>query len=386
MLLLGVVLLGAACTRAGRHGEVREQHGDTLVVRTLAGSQWGDSVRLVPELRFGALEGQPEYVFGIIDHLAVGPDGRMYVFDRAYRSLRVYDARGQFVRTIGRTGSGPGEYGEVDGLELLSDGRLVLWDYGNSRINLYSPEGAFLASWRVRSGLRASQTLMVDSADRIYVKTVIGMAPGAPWRFGLLRFDHTGAFLDSIPAPYWPDAPSGGGYFLPSQVFTWHPGGYFVAGRSDRYAIDVQRPGGVLRIERAVAPVALESAEWDEYEAFARQAAARTQKRHVPTPRVKPAFGGFVASKDGRLWVLRQAKGVRIAPEEVETKPGELTQTWRQQREYDVFDRDGHYLGRVPIPDRTRLEVMRGDTVWGVTRGEMDEPYVVRFRIERSNR
>jgi hypothetical protein len=325
-------------------------------------------------------------MFGRIAHLAVGQDGRMYVFDRAFQSLRVYDARGQFVRTIGHTGAGPGEYGEVDGIELLSNGRLVLWDYGHRRINLYTPEGEYLTSWRVQSALRSSQVLRVDSTDHIYVKTLFPIVPGEPWRFCLLRFDQTGRFLDSIPAPHWPEETALMARFQAGPVWTWHPDGYFVAGWSGRYAIDLRRPGRVLRIERAVAPVALERTEWEEHDASAHWYATHEREPYLPPARVKPAFDAFVVSQDGRLWVLRYGSAVRAAPGEIKTAAGAPPITWRQQREYDVFDPDGHYLGRVPIPPRTTLEVMRGDTVWGVTRGEMDEPYVVRFRLERSGK
>jgi hypothetical protein len=57
--------------------------------------------------------------------------------------------------------------------------------------------------------------------------------------------------------------------------------------------------------------------------------------------------------------------------------------TWRDVPTFDVFESSGRLLGTVIVPSNTRIMFSRGDLVWGVTRGEFDEPYVVRFRIER---
>ena len=49
---------------------------------------------------------------------------------------------------------------------------------------------------------------------------------------------------------------------------------------------------------------------------------------------------------------------------------------------FDIFSRDGLFLGTLPLPDRTKMLHMRGDHVWGVVLDEFDEPQVVRWRIE----
>lgn len=68
-----------------------ETLGDTLVVRTLSGSVWGDTARLVPEVSIGMFDGPEEYVFGQIHSLAMGQDGTIYVVDRQVPALRVYN-------------------------------------------------------------------------------------------------------------------------------------------------------------------------------------------------------------------------------------------------------------------------------------------------------
>jgi hypothetical protein len=42
-------------------------------------------------------------------------------------------------------------------------------------------------------------------------------------------------------------------------------------------------------------------------------------------------------------------------------------------------------LWTLELPPDVRPFFSRGDTIWGVARGEYDEEYVVRLRIERPN-
>jgi hypothetical protein len=55
---------------------------------------------------------------------------------------------------------------------------------------------------------------------------------------------------------------------------------------------------------------------------------------------------------------------------------------WREPVIYDVFEPTGRYLGPVAAPDGVVLYGMRGDRAWGTVRGESDEEYIVRFRLE----
>ena len=53
-----------------------------------------------------------------------------------------------------------------------------------------------------------------------------------------------------------------------------------------------------------------------------------------------------------------------------------------KEKQWDVFEPDGRYLGRIRGPRELTLFVRRGNTVWGVVRDEDDVPGVVRMRID----
>jgi hypothetical protein len=55
--------------------------------------------------------------------------------------------------------------------------------------------------------------------------------------------------------------------------------------------------------------------------------------------------------------------------------------TWREPPTFDVFEPSGRFLGTVVLPAKTQLFLMRGNQLWGTTRGELDETYIVRYRL-----
>ncbi|HRP09268.1 MAG TPA: hypothetical protein PLL69_12355, partial [Gemmatimonadales bacterium] len=62
-------------------------------------------------------------------------------------------------------------------------------------------------------------------------------------------------------------------------------------------------------------------------------------------------------------------------------RPDAPVVTWRRTYAWDVFEEDGTFLGRVRLPGRAMVADARGDTIWAIDRGEMDEQYVVRYRM-----
>lgn len=389
--------------RPGENGEEwvveRDTVGDTVVVRTLAGSVWNAPATLIPEVRVGSLAGADEYLFGRIVALAVDARGNMYVFDEQAPALRQYAADGTYVRTFGRQGGGPGEYRQPDGgsIAVLPDGRVALRDPANARINVYSPEGEPLESWRIGGGMFVSRGLVVDAAGNVYTQ-VFG-----PGLVGMARFSPDGEPVDTIPAPTWDySAPtvlaqSNGSSqrwtvpFSPTGQWAFSPLGYMLGGVSDRYRIDLFRPDEqVLRIERRVETVAVTPGE----KAAEEHRVTRAMRRLRPDwtwngpamPDTKPPFRQILVGQDGRIWVLLRTPG-QEAPEDAEdAAPGEPAPPtpWREPVVFDVFEPDGTYLGEVHAPTRFQTypaPVFGAEHVWAVMEDDLGVQYPTRFGI-----
>ncbi len=82
--------------------------------------------------------------------------------------ISVFDKNGKFLRTIGKAGTGPGEFRTPHALEFDSAGRLVVADRHNHRVQILTKDGAFVAEHdefgRV-SGLAIDRNDVIYTAD-----------------------------------------------------------------------------------------------------------------------------------------------------------------------------------------------------------------------------
>jgi hypothetical protein len=367
--------------------------GDTVVVRTLSGSI-GDSVAtLVPVFLVGELEAQEEYVFGDIQGLAVDSAGAVYVTDAQFPAVRKYGPDGRHIMTLGREGSGPGEYRKgADALAVLRDGRIVLRDQGNSRFQLWTADGEPAGTWSLRTGFSTGTVheetrivggagILVDTAGFVYRESSafdgFGGGRGQERTSKLVRYSTDNTALDTLNIPDWPyEVPTitarvvagrgSGGMgslkvpFSPSAEWAFSPLGYLVAGLATDYAVSLMRRDGVLRIERAIEPVPVSPDE----RANAQEVATDIMRNDDPSwnwsgaaiPDTKPFFLSLLVSQEGRIWLRVSQSGVRIPDAEVvEPDPApdgrrRVVSRWREPIAFDVFEPDGRYVGRVHAP------------------------------------
>jgi len=87
----------------------------------------------------GMVDGPEEYVFGDISSIAVDAERNVYVTDLQGPSIRAYDENGDFLRVVGRSGQGPGEYSRPTHMAVSPEGGLYIRD--NHRLTvLTKPE------------------------------------------------------------------------------------------------------------------------------------------------------------------------------------------------------------------------------------------------------
>lgn len=407
-LALLLTACGGLADDGGGIEVVRETVGDTTVVRTVSGSVWGEPRRMVPEISIGELDGEPEYLFGQIRSIGVGPDGTIYVLDPQGPDVRAYDAQGAYVRTMGRRGEGPGELSSPGALTVLTDGRVLVRDPGNARIQVFAADGAAAGTWPVvRGGFSTSSPLWWDRADNVYVQVLLDPeADIGDWEMGLAMIGPDGTALDTLATPdgdYEPpflearvsgrggiSVSRSGVPFSPTERWALHPDGYFVHGLSTDYRFTLLKRGGPVRVERVHDPVPVAPAEADHR----RERITRSMRRMNPDwqwngpdiPDHKPPFTQILVGRDGRIWVRLHQPGIEEDdPDYDPREEGSLPTRWTEPTVYDVFADDGTYLGQVEAPDDLSVfpaPVMDGDRVWAVTRDDLDVQRVVRYRLE----
>ncbi len=390
--LLPVCLLAIGACSAG-DGTAGGVTIDTLANGTVLVSNspqgiWasGEAWHAVEQTRIGSADGtDTTKAFGQVGYVTLDDLGRIYVLDQQARAVRVFEWTGEYVRTLGRPGGGPGELAMPLGLGWGPDGNLWIVDPRNTRYTVYDTAGGYVVSrprevggfgvgWGGgfgRAGNLYEPTYYTDRtsgrARSVYVRHTVGPEIVARDSFDLPVYGSD----DS----YRLDLPDGGRMFVSIPFvtgMTWRFDGvegiWFSDGET--YRLYHRTLGGdttrIVEREYEPVPVTPEDLEAvrERYDRFGEQNVSRLIER---IPNVKPAFTSFVVDDQGYLWVFR------TMPSGADSGGATL----------DVFDPLGRYLGALvaDVSIRPRPAIM-GDRLVGVSFDDLGVAYVVAYRIE----
>jgi hypothetical protein len=412
--LLAAVLALSACAD-GSDGGVRgdwshesESRGDTVVVRTLAGSVWGDTMVLVPEVAIGEAVGEEAYLFGQPSAMVLDPTGHIHVLDRQAREVRTFASDGRHLRSFGGQGQGPGEFTSPDAMRILPDGRLVVRDQQGARFSIFDPDGTFLDSWPLRSGFSTSTPFQVVHAGGVQVSNPSLSDADASmdqWRPVRVRYPvGDPAVPDTLPVPTsgfeadYVEARTENSWsrsivpFSPQEHWTEFSDGSAAWGISRAYEVLRQGPDGrLLRIERVDHPVPVDpghaSVERERITENFRRMDPAWRWRAGDIPAQKPWFTALVPGEDGTLWVLRPTLSEpepNPSHDPNDPSTGPATRWVEPHPVADVFDADGRYLGPVRLPrglSMWRTPWLSTDAVVAVVTHPLGHEQVVRYRL-----
>ena len=327
-----------------------------------------DTVRAEPRVEIGTLDGPPEYLFGRIVGVAVGPGDVTYVADAIGSTVRAFDTDGQYLKTIGSEGDGPGEFRRLLGIDIDPSGDLVV--RGAFRLSVFRGT----TSSPVADSLVRAVTIASPNPDRGVRGRAAGplyYSPSFFWEgferrgYFYLAHDSLGAIADTVFVPPFPDPESTGranylindqggrnvdginrAPFEPRPSWDITPEGHIVFAPGDRYeVVEVDPTGDTVRtISRSheTRPIP-ERARRDSAQAFR----ARLDSLPVPITRVRgmspmaragelpddlPPIVAVQMDEDGQVWVRRWP----VAD--------------ANESRFDVFGATGPLLRRVILP------------------------------------
>lgn len=355
------------------------------VISSTGTAQTPANWKVTETLRIGGGDTGPTS-FNYIKSIAVDAAGRIFVYDRQAKDIRIFAADGKFVKTFSRLGSGPGEMRDAEGITFARDGSLWMRDAANARLTVFDGEGAYRQGWTmtfctsqgawdpqmdtrgrlldvdclVKNGSAAGYAIFGYHLDRSRVDTIADMPACGRRELGeaasFVTRSGTRTSYRTIP-------------FAPRYMRALGPSGeVWCVENSANYQITRIVPGArdTIRATRRVVPTPLTVAERDTIIAqFGVNTAGGMEMSRVP--RVKPAIDRIVADGDGRLWVMRS--------------------TPNGTRELDVVDAGGRVvatmsLGRISTSIYSPFTV-KGDNIYLLVLDEDDVPFVARLRITR---
>ena len=285
------------------------------------------------------------------DDILLLDDGSLLVADSKPTSIMRFDARGQFVGTIGRDGNGPGEYRSAY-LAARGD-TLVVHDAAAARAVMFSLASGAVLTQRSTTP-RYFSRVIIDGAGRAVVPMSTPPDSTKGPRQAFMRFSLNGRTLDTVMLP---ERPKGDRRWLvrddkriifemlvPFQARDIHapdPFGGFVTGWSGNYTLRTTRNGhDTVRLihrqwnserVRSTEKAALVSAKIIEMKEQAPMAALRSGLVESAIPDERPAFEQLTVDRAGRIWVR-------------------LSQGDSNSVHFDLFDRQGQWLDMLVVP------------------------------------
>lgn len=106
----------------------------------------GNHIDVVDDLVIAARPGDDNYAFYTPSDVHTDSAGNIYVLDGGNVRVQVFDAGGEYLRTLGQSGSGPGEFhgnqgGFITVLSIVAGDRLVAYDMSQARISVWGSDG-----------------------------------------------------------------------------------------------------------------------------------------------------------------------------------------------------------------------------------------------------
>jgi hypothetical protein len=413
--LLVTVCGGRTDVAAIWDGSMRDSAGIQVVVNFgTALWQEGEAWEFTEVLRIGTVEGEPEYQFGQITGMAVLSDRRVVVADGMAHHLRFFSADGRYERTVGAEGQGPGEFGSGWLSVLQGPGDTILIrDVRNRQMHTFAPDGAWVGSFsalagegyaspfwddypstgRIVSGhspLRLPETPPVDTLDMILVRDVHGSV-----------LDTLARIPSSETLSLQGDATLRH-YYRGETDFDLCGDG-LVTGRSDEYRLLWYGSDGAVNRIISLPWEPLPMTDEDQ-SVLLQRTDELLQQYNVPLEQMAaikstirfeghyPAYRRFVCGPSSTV-LVQHVRALRDldANEQKELDPRDMSPVGTL--DWDVFDREGRYLGVVALPGTDavgyyappRFVRDQATGTWycySVWRDEVDVEYVVAWRLD----
>ena len=130
---------------------------------------------------------EPDFFYQPND-IVVAPNGDIFVAEGhggANSRILKFSKDGKLIKSIGKKGTGPGEFDQPHALAFDSKGRLVVGDRGNNRIQILDQEGKFISE---SAQFSRPSGIFIDKNDTIFVADSESgsVNPNRPqWRRGI---------------------------------------------------------------------------------------------------------------------------------------------------------------------------------------------------------
>jgi len=330
-----MILVGCGQQKAKWKGTIEEQDGVIIVKNPAEPIYTKDVFRLEEDLTIDNVEEDEGFTFQDITHIVVDDDENIYVSDSKAAFIKVFDKSGNYLRTIGKKGQGPGEFLYPFEILVMPQGELMVNDLYQLRVHFFSLDGKYLRQFS-SSTMAMFRRPRVDSEGHIIVGHV---NVGDPIEAVLKKLDsNLNPVLTLAARPLVSKPPAIIEYFevRRSTNLVWDVAmeDNIVWGVFNKYEIFVNNPEGKLirKIVKAYDGIGINKEKEEKLIKALFGNNPVPQQTTIKFPKVYPPFIRFTCDEEGRLFVQTYEK----------TEDEE-------EDYYDVFDSEGKYIVRISL-------------------------------------
>jgi len=335
-------------------GIIEEVNGVTFVKNSKEPMYGADMFELEEELSIGEAEGRERYIFSQISSIAVDEKQNIFVLDSREAHIKVFDESGDYVKTIGRRGQGPGEMSLPYSICITSQNEIMVQDLNNHRIMFFSLDGSLLKSLSTAKMIIVGPK--IDSKGNII--GIVSIREPEKQIIELKQFDSNLNYLYSLGSFSLPSRSPNYNPFMPELCWVVSKRDNVIYGYPEKYELKLfDSEGKVIRkIVKDYKPIKITQKEIEE------------SKKRLPgpmeldIPQYHPAYKNLSIDDENRIFVQTW--------ERTENKKGYY---------YDVFDSEGKYISKIPL--KFSPQVWKKNKLYTIEEDEEGFQMVKRYKV-----
>ncbi len=335
-------------------GTITEDNGVTVVKNTKEPIYEPGVFTLEEELSITESPEREEVIFSQIRSIDVDESGRLYILDQGEAHVYVFDADGNYIKSIGKKGQGPGEFNLPFTMTVTGDQELVVEDL-RSKINFYSLEGNFIRE--IKTAKESALRIFMDSSGNFF-GTVFVYDEDDP-HYEVRKYGPQMNRLASIGKSPMPGARNEGfNPFGGAVMYAVRNDDHVICGSPEKYELNVFDLDANLKMKiiKDYTPVEITQQEIDEV------IEELPQGMEVSIPKYHNPFQWFGTDDEGRIFVRTHEQ----------VKEGEGYR-------YDVFDIEGKFIAKVPL--ETRPLLIKDNKFYTVEEDEQGFLAIKRYKV-----
>ena len=355
----------------------------------------------------------PQEEFNRVPRVLRLRNGTIVVPNEGTKNLRFFDGSGRYLRTVGRDGSGPGEFRSVQSTLRKAGDSILVWDWSQRRLTLLAPDGRVVKTLVLSPPAghpRIPQPVAVFSDGSLLGVRVTNSGFPFPGREGeirtdsavLVRFTTAGTVSWTSPAlPHhdnfgMPGKAGNVAFMAPMNLpfgaqLSWATLGDSVLYGTGRAAeLTILGPSGAKArslstgsTTTSLSPSAIQkyTHALEEFKASGgpsvhvyEEVLAAVGKKRVPFPSALATHGAIIVDDSRMVWI-QDGDPTGFADGGLVSRSG--------SRWWTVRSTDGRTVARVEMPERFRVDGIGADYAIGVWRDNDDVEHVRVYSLAR---